>query len=313
MDMTAKKDTDMPSEIKASISAAKRKKRFKENLVGYLFIIPWLVFFGIFIIYPFGYGFVISLFDYNLVKAEFIGAANYSTLLKDELFINATKATLKMCAIIIPGTVIFALWVANTVHERRQSIQTLTKVIFYLTAIISEVALVVVWKWIFNPGYGLSATLTDTLGMDRIDWFGNVNITLPLVSVLVLSFTVSMPIVLYNAAFNNIPETYYEAARIDGASRHKQFFHVTLPLIKPTTTFILIITTIGSLQVFAVPFLMTNGGPNGGTTSILLMIYRNAFDFGKYGYAASMGIFLFVIIAIFSFLQYRATRSDVQY
>jgi len=310
---TATTETAATGATAKAKSAMAKKRRFKENLSGYIFIAPWLVIFGIFIIYPFVYGFAISLFDYNLVKFNFVGFSNYTALFKDEMFINSIKATLKMCAIIIPGTVLFALWVTNTVHERRQSMQTFTKVVFYLSAIISEVALVIVWKWIFNPGYGVSATLTDAIGMNRIEWLGSTSLTPTLVSILVLSFTVSQPIVLYNAAMNNIPNTFYEAARIDGSSKWQQFRYVTLPLIKPTTTFILIITTIGSLQVFMVPYLLTSGGPGGSTTSILLMIFRNAFEYSRYGYAAAMGIILFCIIAVFAFFQYRATRSDVQY
>ena len=305
--------TEATTTVMAAKSVMARKRRFKENLTGYLFIAPWLVIFGIFIIYPFVYGFVISLFDYNLVKFNFVGLSNYSTLFKDEMFIKSIVATLRMCAIIIPGTVLFALWVTKTVHERRQSMQTFTKVVFYLSAIISEVALVIVWKWIFNPGYGVSASVTDAFGVSRIEWLGSTSLTPTLVSILVLSFTVSQPIVLYNAAMNNIPATYYEAARIDGATKWKQFIYVTLPLVKPTTTFILIITTIGSLQVFMVPYLLTAGGPGNSTTSVLLMIFRNAFEYGRYGYAAAMGIILFGIIAVFAFLQYRATQSDVQY
>jgi multiple sugar transport system permease protein len=290
-----------------------KKRRLKENIASYLFITPWLLVFGVFVAYPFVYGFVISLFDFDLVKQTFIGLENYKNLFSDEMFINSILATLKMCAIIIPGTIIFSLWVANTIHNRRKSLQSFTKVVFYLSAIVSEVALVIVWQWIFNPGYGLSATITDALKMPRIDWLGDVNFALPLVSYLVLAFTVSQPIVLYGAAFNNIPDTYYEAARIDSASQWKQFTKITLPLIKPTTTFVLITTTIGSLQVFMVPYLLTAGGPADGTTSILLMIFRNAFEYGKYGYAAAMGVILFIIIAIFAFFQFKATKSDVQY
>ena len=294
-------------------SVTQRKKKIKENIIGYLFITPWLLVFSIFVVYSFIYGFVISLFDFNLVDSTFIGMNNYIELFTDDMFLNSVWATFKMCLIIIPSTVVFSLWVANTIHNRRKTMQSFTKVVFYLSAIVSEVALVIVWKWIFNPGYGLSATITDALSLPRIDWLGNVNLALPLVSFLVLAFTVSQPIVLYAAAFNNIPDTYYEAARIDGASQWEQFTKITLPLIKPTTTFVLITTTIGSLQIFMVPYLMTAGGPSNGTTSILLMIFRNAFEYGRFGYASAMGIILFIIIAIFAFLQFRATRSDVQY
>lgn len=171
-----------------------KKRRIKENIAGYLFITPWLLAFGIFVAYPFVYGFVISLFDYDLIKQTFVGIDNYINLFSDEMFINSILATLKMCAIIIPGTILFSLWVANTIHNRRKSMQSFTKVVFYLSAIVSEVALVIVWQWMFNPGYGLSATITDALKIPRIDWLGDVNNALPLVSYLVLAFTVSQPI-----------------------------------------------------------------------------------------------------------------------
>ena len=290
-----------------------RKKALKRNAVSYAFLAPWLIFFLIFTVFPFVYGIAISLFDFNYVEKTFIGLANYKTIISDEMFHTSVLATLKMVAIIVPGTVLISLWVSNTVRRRRKAMQSFTKAVFYLSAIISEVALVIVWKWIYNPGIGLTATICNLLGVGTLDWYGNVNLAVPLISILVSTFTIAQPIILYSAAMNNIPEIYYEAAKIDGASRWAQFKNITWPLIKHTTTFVLIITTILSLQVFAIPYLLTGGGPQFGTTTVLLMVYRNAFEYGRYGYASAMSVVLFAIIAIFAYFQFRFTKSDVQY
>lgn len=292
---------------------SKLRKRRRQNVSGYLFLLPWLTLFALFVVYPFVYGLGISLYDFNFVNRTFIGLANYKTLLGDARFWRSMFATLKMALIIIPGTLALSLWIANTLFYRTRRMQAFGKAAFYMTSIVSEVALVIVWKWIFNPAYGVSATLTDALGMSRINWFGNANLSVPLIAVLVMSFTIAQPVILYSAAMNNIPETYYEAAELDGASRTQQFFHITLPLLKPTTTFILITTTISSLQIFAIPYLLTGGGPDFATTTMLLMIYNNAFEYAKLGYASAMSAVLFIIIAVFAYLQFRLTRSDVQY
>lgn len=292
---------------------AARARKIRNNLTSYLFLAPWLILFLLFVAYPFLYGFSISLFEFDYVNRTFIGFQNYQTLFSDALFLRSIWATLRLALIVIPGTLIFSLWVASTINDRSKALQSFTKVAFYLSSIVSEVALVIVWKWMFNPGFGLSAALTDALGIPRIDWLGNLSFAVPLVSMLVLTFTVSQPVILYSAAMNNIPMDYYEAADIDGATRRVQFFKITLPLLKPTTTFILITTTIANLQIFTVPYLLTAGGPEYGTTTMLLMIYKNAFEYGKYGYASAMGVVLFLIIAVFAFFQFKLTKSDVQY
>ncbi len=292
---------------------AQTKRKLKNNAVSYLFLTPWLLVFAVFVVFPFAYGFSVSFLSFDYVNKSFVGLANYRNLLSDAKFLRSILATLKMVAIILPSTVIFSLWVAHTIHNRTKHLQSATKIAFYLSAIVSEVALVIVWKWVFNPGYGLSATITDFLGVQRLNWLGDVNLALPLVSLLVLTFTVSQPIILYSAAMGNIPIMYYESADIDGASKWIKFVKITLPLLKPTTTFVLITTTIANLQIFAVPYLLTAGGPEFGTTTILLMIYRNAFEYSKYGYASAMGIVLFLIIAIFATFQFKLTKSDIQY
>jgi multiple sugar transport system permease protein len=291
----------------------RKKIKLKRHITGYVFLLPWLVIFGLFVAYPFFYGFGISLFDSNYVKNVFVGFENYRQLFNDNSFLRSIMATLRLAVIILPGTTILSLLIANTIFSWGRRFQNLAKAVFYLPTVVSEVALVIVWKWMFNPTYGLSITITNALGLPSLDWLGDLKLAVPMIAVLVMGFTIAQPVILYSAAMNNISPVYYEVAELEGANRWKQFMKITLPLLKPTTAFVLITSTIASLQIIAVPYLLTAGGPQYGTTTVLLMIYRNAFEYGRYGYAAAMGVILFCIIAVFAVLQYRVTKTDVQY
>ena len=291
----------------------RRRKKIKNIVACYLFLLPWLVFLTVFTVYPFVYGFVMSLFQVTYKQITYVGFLNFAELFRDTMFLGAIAATLKMCLIIIPGTVAVSLWIAATIQDRSKHLQGSAKMVFYITSVVSQVALAIAWKFMFNPAYGLSASLTDVLGIRRLDWFAREDLVIPLVSALVMTFSISQPIILFSAAMDNIPRDYYEVAELEGATRTKKFLAITLPLIRPTLTFVFITATIANLQVFVVPYLLTGGGPNYKTTTILYMVYRNAFEFGRYGYAAAMGIVLFAIIAVLVLFQYRTTNSSEQY
>jgi multiple sugar transport system permease protein len=256
---------------------------------------------------------VMALFNVTYRTNEFIGLANFLELMRDHMFWNAIVATLKMCAIIIPGTVALSLWIAFTIHDRSRTLQSGTKIVFYLTSVVSQVALAIAWKFMFNPAYGLSATITEALGIPRLDWLGSSDLAIPLVSALVITFAISQPIILFASALDGIPRAFHEVAQLEGATHRQQFLKVTLPLIRPTLTFVIVTATIGNLQVFVVPYLLTGGGPHYQTTTMLYMIYRNAFEFGRYGYAAAMGIVLFAIIGLLVLIQYRLVNTSEQY
>lgn len=291
----------------------RQMKKTKSNIICYLFLLPWLAFLVVFTIYPFVYGIVMSLFNVTYKARSFVGLTNFTELFHDKMFLNAIHVTLKMCVIIIPGTIVVSLWIARVLQDRCRLLQHSAKLVFYVTSIVSQVALAIAWKFMFNPAYGLCASISDLLGLPRLDWFGKDTLVIPLVSVLVMTFSISQPIILFSAAMDSIPRDYYEVAELEGATRAKQFFSVTLPLIRPTLAFVAITATIANLQVFVVPYLLTGGGPNYKTTTILYMVYRNAFEFGRYGYASAMGIVLFAIIAVLVFFQYQVTNSSEQY
>jgi len=284
------------------------------NKWAYLFLLPWFLFFTVFTLYPFLYGIAVSFTDFDAIEMDFTGLANYRDLLTDELFGKAVVHTLQFASILIPSTVILALLIARFLQGQRPGFQTFTKAAFYLPTVVCEAALVIVWKWLFHPAFGLSTMICNWMGVQPVDWFGNTRISIPFIAVLILGYGVAQPIILYSAAMGNIPASYYEAAAMDGARQGTVFFGITLPLLRPTTTFILITSSIGALQIFATPYLLTGGGPNHATTTILLLLYKSAFLFGKYGFAAAIGVVLFIAIAAISVIQFRAMRSgEIQY
>lgn len=288
--------------------ALRRKRVVKENVIGYAFLSPWIAFFLVFTLFPFAYGFILSLYDYTLKGKNFVGFGNYTSLFQNSEFLSSIFVTFKMVLIIIPGTMIVSLLIAYAIRGTKAWFQATTKVIFYLTSIVSQVALVMVWKWMFNPSYGMYATLTSLLEGKTLDLLGNPILSIPLISILVMSFTISQPVVLFSAAMDGVDVSLYEAADIDGASHFTKFRKITLPCIAPTILFVLVTTTINNLQVFVVPYLLTGGGPAGSTTPVLLLIYQNAFEYGKFGYASAMGVLLFILIAFFVSLQFKVQQ-----
>jgi multiple sugar transport system permease protein len=285
-------------------------KRLKREIWGYLFLLPWFIFFCIFTIYPFVYGTTISFFDYTLSGSKFVGFANYRQAFADSAFLKSVGGTFSYALIILPVTVAVSLWIANLLSYKGRRFNALVKALFYLPSVTSQVALVIVWNFLFSPTFGLVSSVFKSLGLAQISWFDSPATAIPLLALLICTYGLGQPIILYTAAINGIPESYFEAARIDGATDGQVFRQITLPLLKPTTTYVLITNTIGVLQIFAVPYLMTNGGPNNRTSTLLMMIYKSAFQNGNFGYASAIGVILFLITAVIAAAQFRAMRGD---
>lgn len=286
----------------------RRRRILAENTSSYLFLIPWLIVLLLFTLYPFVEGIRMSLYDYSLKSQTYVGLGNFKALFADTAFWNSIIVTLKMCVIIIPCTILFSLGVAYAIQDLSNKVKSVVKVVFYISSMINQVALVMVWKWMFNPTYGLYKSLCDRFGFVELNLLGDATYSIPLISILVLSFTVSQPIVLFSAAMDGVPQIYYDAAELDGASRFIQFRKITLPQIRDVLLLVTVTTTINNLQVFVVPQLLTSGGPNGATTPVLLLIYRSAFEYGKYGYASAMGVVLFSVIAFLVAVQFVIQR-----
>ena len=297
----------------AAVSKARKAEHRRENISGYLFMAPSLLFFIGFVIFPMGMCLVTSFFNYTMTDFSFVGFQNYAELFRDSIFMNkALVNTLVIVLVSVPITCVFSLWVASLIYKMRNVHTSFFRCVFYLPVVTGSVAVTVVWKWIFNNYYGILNYVLKALGLiaKNHNWLGSVDTALGCIIMILLTTSVGQPIVLYVSALNNVDHSLVEAASVDGATNLQTFWKIKWPQIMATTLYILVITTINSFQCFALIQLLTSGGPNNSTQTIMYYIYYNAFKLSRYGYGSAMGIILAIIIAAFSAVQFKLAKTD---
>ena len=287
----------------------------RETTAGYLFLLPSLFFFVTFVLYPMFLCIYTSFFDSNMGKNAvdvFVGLGNYKELFRDKLFLGALKNTVIIVVVAVPTVCAFSLWVATAIYDMKPALTSAFRCIFYLPVVTGSVAVTVVWKWMFNPYYGLLNYLFTSLGIisKNLNWLGSANTALGCIITILLTTSIGQPIVLYVAALGNVDNSIIEAAQVDGATKLQVFWKVKWPAIMPTTLYVLVITTINSFQCFALIQLMTKGGPMNSTMTIMYQVYYAAYTLYDLGYANAIGVVLAIIIAIFSALQFKLAKTD---
>ena len=291
-----------------------KKKQWKKARWGYVFLVPWFLVFTIFYAYPLIYGIGVSFTDYSLSGMKFIGMSNYSSFFHDYAFWRSLLAMFLYCLIVVPLRTVIPLWAANTLRPHSKGFNTITKLLIYLPGVVCTSALVISWKFILAPGTGILSALLKVLGCGDISLLDNAKTSIPILSLLIVFSNMGGNLIVYCAAINTIPRTYYEVAEIEGASRRKQFLSVTVPMLQSTIRYVFITSTIASLQIFVIPQLMTGGGPNYTTSSLLMLVYSSAFINNKFGYASAIGVVLFIITSIVAVIQFKLTsRDNVEY
>ena len=285
-----------------------------ETKAGYAFMLPSLVFFIGFVIIPMVMCVVTSFFDSTMGDTQdvFVGFANYVELVNDPIFRKALVNTLIIVVVSVPIVCVFSLWVATVIYDLKMWATSLFRIIFYLPVVTGSVAVTVVWKWMFNNYYGIFNYLGKASGLisQNINWLGDERFALGCIILILLTTSVGQPIVLYVSALGNVDQSLIEAAQVDGSTRSQVFWKIKWPQIMPTTLYILIITTINSFQCFALIQLLTSGGPNHATDTIMYYIYYTCFKLYRYGYANAMGVVLAIIIAIISAIQYKVGQEN---
>ena len=286
----------------------------RENIAGYLFMLPSLIFFVGFVVIPMVLCVYTSFFDSNMNQNTpdvFVGLANYVELWKDPVFLKALKNTFVIVFVSVPVVCVFSLWVASAIYRMKDSIMSLFRIIFYLPVVTGSVAVTVVWKWIYNNYYGVLNYVLKGMGVidQNINWLGDQRFALWGIIIILLTTSVGQPIVLYVSALGNVDATLVEAAEVDGATDMQTFWKVRWPLIMPTTLYILVITTINSFQCFALIQLLTSGGPNYATETVMYYIYYTAFKLYRFGYGNAMGVILAIFIGLLSALQFRLAKE----
>ena len=301
----------MRSEVKPS----KRSRVLvrKETTAAYVFLLPSLIFFLGFVIFPIILCVWTSFFDSTMnAKDVFIGLANYKELFQDKIFLGALKNTFIIVVVSVPFTCVFSLWVASVIVDLKGWATSLFRIVFYLPVVTGSVAVTVVWKWMFNNYYGIFNYLGNKMGLidQNINWLGDSKYALGCIILILLTTSVGQPIVLYVSALGNVDSALVESASVDGATHLQAFWKIKWPQIMPTTLYIVVITTINSFQCFALIQLLTSGGPSHSTDTIMYYIYYSAFKLYRYGYGDAMGVVLAIIIAILSAVQFKMGSSD---
>lgn len=282
---------------------------------GYWFVSPALAMILAFFFVPVLAALALSFTDFdiyalgNLDYLRFVGLKNYAELLHNPLFWKALGNTLYFVAVGGPLSVLVSLGAALLINSRLTRFKGLFRTAFFIPVITTLVAVAVVWRYLYHPGYGLLNYALGTLGVDPIDWLGDPRWAMPAIILMAVWKNFGYNMIIFLAGLQSIPEQLYEAARIDGAGRIQQFLHVTLPMLAPTFLFVGIITMIGYFQLFAEPYVMTQGGPSNATLSIVLLMYQEGFRWWNMGYAAAVAFVLFVIILTATLIQLRLQKG----
>jgi multiple sugar transport system permease protein len=286
----------------------------RETISGYLFLLPSLLFFIVFVVYPMIMCVFTSLTDATMADGggNFIGFKNYVDLFQDKIFQKGLLNTVIIVVVSVPTVCAFSLWVGARIYNMKMWACSAFRVIFYLPVVTGSVAVTVVWKWIYHYYNGILNFVGTNLGLweKNINWLGDEKFALGCIILILFTTSVGQPIVLYVSALGNVDHTLVEAAEVDGATDLQVFWKVKWPQIMPTTLYILVITTINSFQCFALIQLLTSGGPNHATDTVMYYIYYSAFTLYRYGYANAMGVILALCIAALSALQFKLAKAD---
>ncbi|EOH77748.1 carbohydrate ABC transporter permease [Enterococcus malodoratus] len=274
-----------------------------------LFLLPSLIGFLTFIIYPVFYSLGVSFTEWDLINPiKFIGLKNYQSLLKDANFWNSLKNTFIFIIGYLPSVMIIGLLVALLLNSKIR-LKPVFRGIYFLPVVTSWVAVSLVWKWLFNPKFGLINYFLSLISVHGPNWLNDPKTAMLAIIITSVWKDIGFIMVLYLGGLQNISPSLYEAASIDGADNWHQFWKITLPMLKPTTFFVSMISLINSFQVFDQVNIMTEGGPGDSTTVLVQNIYNSAFKYSEMGYAAAMSWVLFAIILVVSLVQMWGERK----
>ena len=284
----------------------KKSKGIENPITGYLFILPQLLLFIVFILYPIFEGFKMSLFRSTYAEEIFVGLDNYKELFQDPVFMKSMLNTILFVIGIVFLTIVFGLFVATTVYDKNPRYISFIRGSYYLPVMVSMVVMSMVWNFLLNPANGLITYLFNEIGIKNVSLLGNAKIVMYTIIFVTFVGNVGQSIILYIAAMIGIPSDYFEAAEIDGASRWQRITKILIPLVKPTTLYLTVINIIAVLKIFVVIQLLTGGGPNNASVTMMYYLYQNAFVYNNRGVAAAVGVLMFIFAVLLSIPQFKA-------
>lgn len=285
----------------------------QEAIWGWIFVSPWVVGFLGFTFGPMVYSLFLSFQKYDLAKGEFVGMENFRRLLvEDPLFWQSLGNTFQYALLAVPLGVIGSLGAALLLNSGVRG-QRVFRTLFYLPTMVPAVASALLWLWILNPENGLMNVALEKVGVSGPSWLQDEKWALPSLVLMSLWGIGGARMVIFLAGLQGVPDSYYEAATLDGASPWRRFLSITWPLLSPVTFFNLVMGLIGAMGVFTQAYIMTAGGPNNATLFYALYLFRNAFEYFKLGKASAMAWIMFVILLGFTLIQFRMAKRWVHY
>jgi len=292
------------------------------KMVPYLFILPAVLFFAILFIFPIIYGLEVSFLKWNLISPnkQFVGLRNYFNIANDSLFLTSLKNTIYYVILTIPATMAFSLGLALIINSKLIKFKSFFRVVYFIPFVTSMVAISFVWRWLYQPSYGLINYILSLVRIPPQAWLNSTRQAMPSIAIMVIWKTIGYDMVIFVAGLYTIPRNFYEAAEIDGANFLWKFLKITLPLLNPTIIFILVTSIISSFQVFTPVFIMSHfdsgapiGGPLNATRVVIYHLYSAAFRELRMGYGAAIGFVLFGIILVVTLLQLKLLQRRVEY
>lgn len=285
------------------------------NTAAWFFLAPALALIGVFFFLPVAASLLLSVTDFDLygianpANTRFVGFDNYARLLKTPDFWLALRNTFYFAFVGGPLTIAVSLGAALLLSSKLVRFKSFFRTIYFTPFVTTLVAVAIVWKYLYHTRYGLFNYALGAIGIDPIDWLGDPTWAMPAIILMAVWKSFGYNMLIFIAGLQAIPEDLYDAAEIDGASAVRRFFSITLPMLAPTLVFVSVITMIGYFQLFAEPYVMTQGGPLRSTTSVVLLMYEEGFRWWRMGYAAAIAFVLFIVILLATLVQFRLQKE----
>lgn len=290
-------------------------KKKSDAVSGYLFLLPALLAFLLFIGAPMVITIVLSFFDYNMLQgSEWINFDNYIEFFKNPTSWQIIWNTFKLTLILVALHIVIALLLAFVIYkEKRGPVKYVYRTAVYLPSILTTASVAIAWYYMFNYDFGVFNWLLSQLGISGVKWLTSSSGVIVAICLFSLWKFVGTPFLYYLIGLQGIPDGYYEAAQIDGANKIQTFFHITLPMLTPTLFFVITITTINTFQIFDEPYIITNGGPGNASRTLALHVYEKAFKAYEMGYASSVSVVLLIIVLVITIILYSTQNKWVTY